>query len=175
MEGLIQLLIIFAIYSAFTASARKKKNNSNRGNAPQQKPMPPIYRQQEERPYDKAPSHPYSPVQPSQRPKQVSTSKPIQSKPIPMQMKPVKKQVNKKVSTQMSSGKSLEGVSLEGYSLEGIPLEYDLHKNLDLISESPKSEKAEPLQNGSSVFSREEIVRGIVMSEILGKPKALRR
>lgn len=108
-------------------------------------------------------NHPYSPVQPT-----------VSSKPVPeVQPKPVVKSRPKSNHQKMSlrtslEGQSLEGQSMEGQSMEGLPLDYNIG---DTRINNSSTVAAEP----KSIFTRDDMIKGIIMSEILDKPKALRR
>jgi len=159
LDTLIWFLVIFGIFNTLTGSPRKKQQAQRRQQPP---PTPPVYRMPEasQRRTMMPPleNHPYSPVQPT------ISSKPA-SEVLP---KPAAKSRPKIKQQLMSSRSSLEGQSLEGQSMEGLPLEYN-------IGEARLAVAAEAAAAPKSVFTREDMIKGIIMSEILDKPKALRR
>lgn len=160
MDTLIWFLVIFGIFNTLTGSSKKKQQSQRR----QQPPLtPPVYRMPEEASHRRTmmpplENHPYSPVKPT-----------VSSKPVSeVQPKPVVKSRPKSNQQKMSSGTSLEGQSLEGQSMEGLPLDYNIG---DTRIDNSSAAAAEP----KSIFTRDDMIKGIIMSEILDKPKALRR
>lgn len=158
MESFI-IFVIIALVSAFTNAAKKQQGqgkNAQRPN-PQAPPNKPITRQ---------PQHGEHPYKPPQAVKPVAAAKPAAAN-VYIPPKEKRTFTPKPQLAAPSIAAMPEGITMEGMSLEGLPLDY----NIAAASTVMSSNTAE----GKPYFSREQVLSGIIMSEILGKPKALRK